>query len=216
FLVDIPLDLSRPTKSTIKILSSTSAPPLKRVVLDRQAGQLLTGQQALEQLKAKEERKATAKSAKSKREITSTKKCSSTKAKMKKKVTIIDDISMDTNESSTTIVSAPKTLSTTVRIPTSLTHVLMTTPVTTTYTSLSNMPQSSLTDLPLSSYFSPDPWHPAPGTISSTSCQPYASSSLLSLSTNPFPLPIQIPKSFKCHYQSNNLIRCTSCTKYVA
>ncbi|CAF1623876.1 unnamed protein product, partial [Didymodactylos carnosus] len=102
---DAPLDLSRPTVSaneTIALsspLSPTTAirnslhslrpvisgqPPSKRIALDREAGQLLTTEQALEQMKGIEERARKKKALRKKPIVTSTPKRAAGKAKSKK------------------------------------------------------------------------------------------------------------------------------------
>ncbi|CAF1507961.1 unnamed protein product [Didymodactylos carnosus] len=115
---DVPLDLSFPMKSSLEITyskalpssptrtirrtlcsirpSATEQPPAKKIVLEREASQLLTDEQVLQQLKEKEER-----ALKAKRVTTQTLKPPTTKTKQKKILTTIHELT-DINTLSTT------------------------------------------------------------------------------------------------------------------
>ncbi|CAF1556632.1 unnamed protein product [Didymodactylos carnosus] len=163
-----PLDLSHPIRSTIEISQSstpfsptkaicnalrhfrpppTEEPPIKKIVLDREAGQLLTAEQVLKQLREKEQLKASIQSRKAKRTpATSTPKRKVTR--INKKVAFKDDLLVDTHNSlATTGSSNTLPLSVFVSSISSSTAVhstLTTDPVFSTSTSLLNMHQPSL------------------------------------------------------------------------
>ncbi|CAF4434030.1 unnamed protein product, partial [Didymodactylos carnosus] len=174
---DAPLDLSFPMKSSIEITyskaipssptrairralcsirpSATEQPPAKKIVLEREAGQLLTDEQVLQQLKEKEERVL-----KAKRVTTRTLKRPTGKNKQNKILTTIHDLTR-INTLSTTSTMTPTTaalIPTTASTSSMVYSTLPTVPISSTYTPSLTIAQSSLntTNLPTTSF---DPWN---------------------------------------------------------
>ncbi|CAF4483235.1 unnamed protein product, partial [Didymodactylos carnosus] len=163
--LDAPLDLSRPTTSTIALSSPLSPitairnslrslrpviadqPPSKRIALHREAGQLLKTEQALEQMKEIEERGRKEKALRKKPVLTSsTPKRSAGKPKPKKKVCIMEDLLKDIDDPP--VSSSEPFTSTTSTISRISTNQIVTASPPTTCASLLNIPKSSYTDPP--------------------------------------------------------------------
>ncbi|CAF1636831.1 unnamed protein product, partial [Didymodactylos carnosus] len=187
---DVPIDLSKPPASASAIvfvsqpspsLSPTTAirnalrtmrPPIieqpvaKRMVLDRQFGQLLTGEQVYKQMKEKEELKsAKAKSTKViSTPVSSTPKRSvNRRRKTKTQVSVADDL-MTVTDTPLTFTAAESLITSATATSTSstLTAVITTDPITTTYTSLVNIRQPSHNEIQFS-FASSDAWNNVPG-----------------------------------------------------